>query len=102
MKSNDSQNNNDDFLFILRHKLRNRTYQFEFQKNHHIFITIKLATLTKQSNNVVIANILIIDQNEKVFDRQRDIFNFALSRFLMNRVLKSKKFFMKLRESIIA
>ena len=26
MKSNDSENNNDDFLFILRHKLRSREY----------------------------------------------------------------------------
>ena len=102
MKSNDSENNNDDFLFILRHKLRSRDYQLEFQENYDVFITVKLAALTKQSNSIAIANTLIIDQNEKVLDRRRDILDFASSRLLMNRVLKSKRFFMKFRESMIA
>ena len=102
MKSNDSENNNNNFLSNLRYKLRNREHQLEFQENYNIFVIVKLAVLTKQSNSTIIANTMIIDQNEKVLDKRRDILNFASFRLLVNRVLKSKKSFMKFRESMIA
>ena len=52
MKSNNSENNDDDFLFILRYKLRSREYQFEFQENYNVSIIIKLAALNWYSKKI--------------------------------------------------
>ena len=46
MKSNDNENNNDKFLFILRNKLRNQNYQFDLQSDQRVFVSIKFATST--------------------------------------------------------
>ena len=57
MKLNDNENNNDDFLFILRHKFCNSKYQSKQKQIRNEFASIKLTALTAQLNNTFIANI---------------------------------------------
>ncbi len=56
MKLNDSEKNNDYFLSTLRNKLRNQKCQSELLKNEEVLTAIKLAALTTQLNNIVIAD----------------------------------------------
>ena len=46
MKFDDNENNNDDFLFILRNKLRNSKCQSKQTQIRNEFANIKLTTLT--------------------------------------------------------
>ena len=102
MKSNDSEKNNDDFLSILRNKLRNQKYQFELQRNNRILVVVKLAIAMTQSSDKFIASTRAIRTNEKELERRRNILNFASSQLLIHQIAKSKKFYLKLRESMIA
>ena len=103
MKSNDSDKNNDKFLFILRNKLRNQNYQFDLQNDQHVFATIKFATSTTRLRNIVMTNIRNIASNEKAFDRcVCKILNIVAFRFLIHQIMKSKRFYLKLRKSMIA
>jgi len=56
MKLNDSKKNNDYFLFTLQNKLYNQKYQFKLLKNEEVSTTVKLAALTMQLNDIVIAD----------------------------------------------
>jgi len=56
MKLNDSEKNNDYFLFTLRNKLRNQKCQSELLENEEVSTMIKLAALTTQLNDIVIAD----------------------------------------------
>ena len=57
MKFDDNENNNDDFLFILRNKLCNSKCQLKQTQIWNKFANIKLTILTTQLNNIIIANI---------------------------------------------
>ena len=57
MKLDDNKNNNDDFLFILRNKFRNSECQSKQMQIRNEFANIKLAALTAQLNDMIIANI---------------------------------------------
>ena len=102
MKSNDSEKNNDDFLSILRNKFRNQKYQFELQRNNRILVVIKLTIAMTQSSDKFIANTRAIRTNEKELERCRSILDFASSRLLIHQIAKSKRFYLKLRESMTA
>ena len=65
-------------------------------------MNIKLTALTTQLNDMIIADTWIIHLNEKMFAKQRDILNFALSRLFIQRIAKSKKFYLNLKKSMIA
>ncbi len=56
MKSNDSKKNNNYFLFTLQNKLRNQKCQSKLLKNEEVLTAIKLAALTMQLNDIIIAN----------------------------------------------
>jgi len=56
MKLNDSKKNNNYFLFTFQNKLRNQKCQFELLKNEEVSTVIKLAALTMQLNDIIIAN----------------------------------------------
>jgi len=56
MKLNDSEKNNDYFLSTLRNKLHNQKFQSELLENEEVSTAIKLAALTMQLNDIVIAN----------------------------------------------
>ena len=102
IKSNDSEKNNDDFLFILRNKLRNQKYQSELQRNNRILVVVKLALAITQSSDKFTASTRAIRTNEKEIERRRSILDFASSRLLIHQIAKFKKFNLKLRESMIA
>ena len=90
-------------MFILRNKLRNQNYQFDLQNDQRVFVSIKFATSTTQLCNIVTTNIRNIVSNEKVLDRCFcKILNIATSRLLIHQIMKSKKFYLKLRKSMIA
>ena len=57
IKFDDSENNNDDFLFILRNKFRNSKCQSKQTQIRNEFANIKLTILITQLNNTIIANI---------------------------------------------
>ena len=57
MKFDDNENNNHDFLFILRNKLCNLKCQSKQTQIRDEFANIKLITLTTQLNDTIIANI---------------------------------------------
>jgi len=56
MKSNDSKKNNDYFLSTLQNKLCNQKCQSELLENEEVLTAIKLAALTMQLNDIVIAD----------------------------------------------
>jgi len=56
MKLNDSEKNNDYFLSTLQNKLHNQKCQSELLENEEVSTAIKLAALTMQLNDIVIAN----------------------------------------------
>ena len=102
MKLDDSENNNDDFLFILRHKFCNSKCQSKQEQIRDEFTNIKLTALTAQLNNTFIANIWITRLNEKVLARRRDILNSASFRLFVQRIAKSKRFYLNLKKLMIA
>ena len=103
MKSNDNDKNNDKFLFILRNKFRNSNYQFDLQNDQCVFATIKFAISITQLRNIITTNIRNIASNEKIFDKCIcKILNIVAFRFLIHQIMKSKKFYLKLRKSMIA
>ena len=57
IKFDEDENNNNNFLFILRHKFCNSKYQLKQAQIRDEFVNIKLTALTVQLNNIVIANI---------------------------------------------
>jgi len=56
MKLNDSKKNNDYFLSTLQNKLHNQKCQSELLENEEVLTAIKLAALTMQLNDIVIAD----------------------------------------------
>ncbi len=78
MKLNDSKKNNDYFLSTLRNKLRNQKCQSELLKNEEVLIAIKLAALTMQLNDIVIADTQVMCLNKKVLIRFCRILDIAL------------------------
>jgi len=102
MKLNDSKKNNDYFLFTLRNKLHNQKCQSELLKNKEVLTAIKLAALMMQLNDIVIADIQVMCLNEKVLTRSHRILNTALSRLLIHQIMKSKRFYLKMSESMTA
>ncbi len=102
MKSNDSEKNNDYFLSTLRNKLRNQKCQSELLENEEVSTAIKLAALTMQLNDIVIANTWIMCLNEKVLARSCRILDTALFRLLIHQIMKLKRFYLKMSESMTA
>ena len=102
MKLNDSENNNDDFLFILWNKFCNLKCQSKQTQIRNEFANIKLTILTTQLNDTIIANIWITRSNEKMLARRRDILNLTSFRLLIQRIAKLKKFYLNLKKSMIA
>ncbi len=102
MKLNDSKKNNDYFLFTLRNKLHNQKCQSELLKNKEVLTAIKLAALMMQLNDIVIADIQVMCLNEKVLTRSHRILNTASSRLLIHQIMKSKRFYLKMSESMTA
>ena len=102
IKSKNAKNVNNNFLFILRNKLRNQFYQSKLLKNFKISSTVKLTASTTRLNNKFIANIQIIDLNKKMLAKRHNILKVATFRLLIHQIMKLKKFYLKLRKSIIA
>ena len=57
IKFDDNENNNNNFLFILRNKFYNLKYQLKQAQIRNEFANIKLIILITQLNNTIIANI---------------------------------------------
>ena len=57
IKFDDNENNNDDFLFILRNKFCNSKCQSKQAQIRNEFANIKLTILTTQLNDTIITNI---------------------------------------------
>ncbi len=102
IKLNDSKKNNDYFLSTLRNKLCNQKCQSELLENEEVSTAIKLAALMMQLNDIVIANTRVMCLNEKVLARSCRILDIASSRFLIHQIMKSKRFYLKMSESITA
>ncbi len=102
MKLNDSEKNNDYFLSTLRNKLHNQKCQSELLKNEEVLTAIKLAALTTQLNDTVIADTRVMCSNEKVLARSCRILNTASFRLLIHQIMKSKRFYLKMSESMTA
>ncbi len=100
MKLNDSEKNNDYFLFTLRNKLRNQKCQSELLENEEVLTAIKLAALTTQLNDTVIADTQVMCSNEKVLARSCRIINTVSFRLLIHQIMKSKRFYLKMSESM--
>ena len=102
MKFDDNENNNDNFLFILRNKFCNSKCQLKQTQIRDEFANIKLITLTTQLNDTIIADIWITRSNEKVLAKRRDILNSALFRFFVQRIAKSERSYLNLKKLMIA
>jgi len=102
MKSNDSKKNNDYFLFTLQNKLRNQKCQSELLENEEVSTAIKLAALTMQLNDIVIADTQVMCLNEKVLVKSCRILDTASSQLLIHQIMKSKRFYLKMSESMTA
>ncbi len=102
MKLNDSKKNNDYFLSTLRNKLRNQKCQSELLENKEVLTAIKLAALTTQLNDIVITDTRVMCSNEKVLARSCRILNTALFQLLIHQIMKLKKFYLKMSESMTA
>ena len=102
MKSKNTKDSNEAFLFILRNKLRNREYQSKILMNLKISVAVKLAASTTQLSNMSIANISVIDWNERMLVKRYDVLKVAAFRLLIHQIMKSKKSYLKLRKSMIA
>ncbi len=102
MKLNDSEKNNDYFLSTLQNKLRNQKCQSELLKNEEVSTAIKLAALTMQLNDIVITDTWVMYLNKKVLARSCRILDTALFQLLIHQIMKSKRFYLKMSESMIA
>ena len=102
MKLNDNEKNNDYFLSILRNKFHNQKYQSELLKNKEVSTAIKLAALTMQLNDIVIADTRVMCLNEKILARSCRILNTASSQLLIHQIMKSKRFYLKMSELMTA
>ncbi len=101
MKLNDSEKNNDYFLSTLRNKLRNQKCQSELLKNEEVLTAIKLAALMMQLNDIVIADTWIMCLNEKVLAKSCRILNTVSFWLLIHQIMKLKRFYLKMSESMI-
>ncbi len=102
MKLNDSKKNNDYFLFTLQNKLCNQKCQSELLKNEEVSTMIKLAALMMQLNDTVIADTQVICLNEKVLIKSCRILDTASSQLLIHQIMKLKRFYLKMSESMTA
>ncbi len=102
MKSNNSKKNNDYFLFTLQNKLCNQKCQSELLENEEVSTVIKLAALTMQLNDTVIADTQVMCLNEKVLAKSCRILDTASSQLLIHQIMKSKRFYLKMSESMTA
>ncbi len=102
MKLNDSKKNNDYFLSTLQNKLCNQKCQSELLKNKEVLTAIKLAALMMQLNDIVIADTQVMWLNEKVLIRSCRILDTALFQLLIHQIMKLKKFYLKMSESMTA
>ena len=103
IKSNNTKKLNNICLSILRNKFRNKKYEFELQKNLSIFVTIKLTTSTTHSNHTYDdVNSRITYSNKMILANNNKILDIASSRLLVYQIIKKKRFYLKLREFIIA
>ncbi len=102
MKLNDSKKNNDYFLSTLQNKLCNQKCQSELLKNEEVLTAIKLAALMTQLNDTVIADTQVMCSNEKILIRSCRILNTVSSQLLIHQIMKSKRFYLKMSESMTA
>jgi len=102
MKLNDSKKNNDYFLSTLQNKLRNQKYQSELLENKEVSTAIKLAALTTQLNDTVIADTQVMCSNEKVLVRSCKILDTASFQLLIHQIMKLKRFYLKMSELMTA
>jgi len=102
MKLNDSKKNNDYFLSTLRNKLCNQKCQSELLENEEVLTAIKLAALTTQLNDIVIANTQVMCLNEKILTKSCRILDTALFQLLIHQIMKLKRFYLKMSKSMIA
>ncbi len=102
MKLNDSKKNNDYFLSTLRNKLRNQKCQSELLENKEVLTTIKLAALMTQLNDIVIANTQVMCLNKKILVKSCRILNTASFQLLIHQIMKLKRFYLKMSESMTA
>jgi len=101
MKLNNNEKNNDCFLFTLWNKLRNQKWQFELLKNEEVSTAVKLAALMMQLNDIVIADTWIICLNERILTKSCRILGTASSQLLIHQIMKLKRFYLKMSESMI-
>ncbi len=102
MKLNDSKKNNDYFLSTLQNKLHNQKCQSKLLKNEEVLTVIKLAALTTQLNDIVIADTQVMCLNEKVLARSCRILDTASFQLLIHQIMKLKRFYLKMSESMTA
>ncbi len=102
MKPDGSEENNDYFLPTLRNKLRNQECQPELLGNEGVPAAVKLAALTTQLNDTVIADTRAMCSNEKVLARPRRILDTASSRLLVHQVMESERSYLKMSEPMTA
>ncbi len=102
MKSNDSKKNNDYFLSTLWNKLHNQKCQSELLKNEEVSTAIKLAALMMQLNDIVIADTWVMCLNEKVLAKSCRILNIVSFWLLIYQIMKLKRFYLKMSESMTA
>ena len=91
IKSKNTKNVNNNFLFILRNKFRIQFYQSKLLKNLKILSTIKLIISTTQLNNKFIANIQIINLNKKKLVKRCNVLKIVAFRFLFHQIMNLKK-----------
>ncbi len=102
MKLNDSKKNNDYFLSTLQNKLRNQKCQSELLKNEEVLTAIKLTALMTQLNDIIIADTQVICLNEKILAKSCRILDTASFQLLIHQIMKLKKFYLKMSESMTA
>jgi len=102
MKLNDNEKNNDYFLFTLQNKLCNQKCQSELLENEEVLTAIKLAALTMQLNDMIIADTQVMCLNEKVLAKSCRILDIVSSQLLIHQIMKLKRFYLKMSESMIA
>ena len=101
MKPEDGEDVNNDFLSTLRNKLRNQFYQPKLLEDLKVSSAVKLAASTTRLNSNVTADIQTIGLNERVLARRYGVLKVAASQLLVYQVMKSKRFYLKLREPMI-
>ena len=102
IKSKDDEDVNNDFLFTLRNKLRNQFYQPKLLRDPKVSSAVKLAASTTRLSSNAIADTQAIDLDERVLARRHGVLKAAASRLLVHQIMKSKRFYLKLREPMIA